>query len=234
MSWSTMQPFSVALNDALSSYNWAEARTLCLGLIRQTEQELTPCPAADAEAILAALRKKRRFELAAPMAEAFIVSGQNSPKVRRQYAQSLIEQGLFVASEYVLQVLSQEAFKATGEAAEAHGLLGRIYKQRYIAYDAKDSTAKRALFERALAEYLQVYRLSPSRYNSHGINAAALLRRGQRDGLSMAHCPDARAIAMDILQLDPIRYASASSTSFDLATRLEVMIALGEGSPTRA
>ena len=87
------------------SYNWVEAARLCRTLVRFT-QRATPCPEADAAAILGALRKKRRFELAAPVAEAFIFSGQNTPRIRRQYAQALIEQGFLVASELVLQAIA--------------------------------------------------------------------------------------------------------------------------------
>src|SRR5262245_33537703 len=126
MSWSTLKDFKDRLDAALSSYNWTQAKSLTEDLVRQTQDELSPCPAPDAEAILAAIRKKRRFELAAPVAEAFIASGQSSPKIRRQYGQALIELGLFVAAESVLQPLAAESYKATSEVAEAHGLLGRI------------------------------------------------------------------------------------------------------------
>jgi trypsin-like peptidase/tetratricopeptide repeat protein len=228
MSWADLQPLRVALSDALSSYDWPEARRLCQRLIRMTQQEPSPCPEGDAAAILAALRKKRRFELTAPVAEAFIMSGQNAPRIRRQYAQALIEQGLFVAPEYVLQALASESIKATSEVAEAHGLIGRIYKQRYISHDAADTASRRALFERSLAEYLQVYRFDPKRYYWHGINAVALLRRGGADGLSLLHCPDRHALASEILALEPLRYASTSSDAFDLATRLEALIALDD------
>ena len=137
MSWSTLPEFRVALNAALSSYDWPEATRLCRGLIRQIEQEPAPCPAADAQAILASLRKKRRFELTAPVAEAFIVSGQSSPRVRRQYAQALIEQGLLVAAEYVSAGAVAGVVRGDGGGSGGARLLGRIYKQRYIAHSAK-------------------------------------------------------------------------------------------------
>ena len=62
-----------------------------------------------AREVLAALRKKRQFVLSARVAEALIRSGQNAPRVRREYAQALIDQGVLLAPEAVLQVLTVDA-----------------------------------------------------------------------------------------------------------------------------
>ena len=42
----------------------------------------------------------------------------------------------------------------------------------------------------------------------------------------MLHYPDADVMAREILELEPLRYASSSRDAFDLATRLEALIAL--------
>jgi Trypsin-like peptidase domain len=224
MSWADLPAFHTGLTVALASYDWKKARELCEGLIRRIHSEPTPCPEAAAKAILAALRKKRRFELMTPLAEAFIMSGQNAPRVRRQYAQALIEQGLLLAPEQILRGLASEPLEGDSQVAEAHGLLGRIYKQRYINAGGPNSRYARMFFEQALAEYLQIYRLDPSRYYWHGVNAVALLHRGKADGMPVHLGPDPDTIACEILE--SLRYASASSDAFDLATRVEALISI--------
>ena len=56
-------------------------------------------------------------------------------------------------------LLRNNSIKA--EELEARGLTGRIYKQLYINYNDPTSERNRANFERALNEYLYVYRLDP-------------------------------------------------------------------------
>ena len=226
MSWSDLSDIHRALTAALGAYDWNKARDICDDLIGRTHKEPTPFPEADAKAILAALRKKRRFDLMASVADAFITSGQNAPRIRRQYAQALIDQGLLLAAEPILQLLASEPLEGDSQAAEAHGLLGRIYKQRYITIDRADNKYARAFFERALAEYVQTYRLDPSRYYWQGVNAVALLRRAKADRIPVQHAPDVDALAREILET--LRYASQSAEAFDLATRLEALIAVGD------
>src|SRR5206468_7934203 len=100
----------------------------------------------------------------------FVRFGQNAPRIRRQYAQALIDQGILLASEPVLQALTLESLDGDGEVAEAHGLLGRLYKQLYVNADSPSNPYVRAFFDRALSEYLETYRLDPPRYSWHGIN----------------------------------------------------------------
>jgi hypothetical protein len=226
MSWSDLSDFHKDLTAALTAYDWNKARVLCADLINRTHKEPTPCPEADAKAILAALRKKRRFDLMASVADAFITSGQNAPRIRRQYAQALIDQGLLLAPEHMLQLLASEPFEGDSQVAEAHGLLGRIYKQRYINIDRADNKYARAFFERALAEYLQTYRLDPTRYYWQGVNAVALLHRAKADRIPVQHAPDVEALAREILEA--VSYASQSTEAFDLATRVEALIAVGD------
>jgi hypothetical protein len=226
MSWSDLPDVHTGLAAALAAYDWQQARGICQALIRRIHYEVAPCPESDAKAILAALRKKRRFELMTPVAEAFILSGQNAPLIRHLYAQALIEQGILVAPEYVVQTLAFEPLEDDSQVAEAHGLLGRIYKQRFLNAERGSSKYARLFFERALAEYLQSYRLDPAHNYWHGINVVALLRRGQAHGIAVRHAPDPDTLAREILET--LRHASSSSDAFDLATKLEALVAVGD------
>jgi Trypsin-like peptidase domain/Tetratricopeptide Repeats-Sensor len=232
MSWSDARDINTALAAALITYDWKRAAAICAELMRRIGVEPSPFPEAAAKEIVAALRKKRRFDLVGPVAEAFIRSGQNAPRIRRQYAQGLIEQGILLASEPILQALTLEPLEGDSQVDEAHGLLGRIYKQLYVASVQPQSPYARLFFERALSEYLQTYRFNPKKHAWHGINVVALLHRGGADGISVQNAPDPGRLALDILEVLPS--PSATTDAFDLAIRLEALVALGRHSEAEA
>ena len=225
MSWSDTAEIQNRLDAALNAYQWHAADQACEDLIRCVRREPSPIPVVAARQLLGALRKKRQFRLAARVAEAFLRSGQTSPFVRRQYAQALIDQGMLLAAESQLEPLLTETLDGDNQVAEAHGLLGRIYKQLYVEADAPSNPYTRMFFERALSEYLQIYRVNPLRNSWHGINVVALLHRGKADGIDVRVAPAADDLATEVLASlpEPGRVADA----FDLATRLEALIALG-------
>ena len=225
MGWSDISEIQNQLDAALDQYQWAAADGVCSQLIGRIYQEQTPYPEGAATDVLASLRRKRRFVMAARVAEALIRTGQNAPRVRRQYAQALIEQGILLAPEPILRTLATEPLEGDSQVAEAHGLLGRIYKQLYVNADSPGHPYVRVFFERALSEYLQPYRLAPQRYSWHGINVVALLHRARADGLDVRHAPDPGVLAADILASLP--ESSLAVDAFELATRLEALIALG-------
>src|SRR5919106_1545191 len=97
MAWSDIASIHEELRTALTAYDWSRAREVSDRLIEKTRRETEPCPADAALTILASLRRKRRFDLISDVAEAFVLSGQTAPAVRRHYAQSLIDRGLLVA-----------------------------------------------------------------------------------------------------------------------------------------
>ncbi len=51
----------------------------------------------------------------------------------RQYAQALIDEGRFAAPEFALRGLVADPSTPEDERDEARGLLGRVYKQLYVA-----------------------------------------------------------------------------------------------------
>jgi hypothetical protein len=213
------------LDTALNSYQWSAAAAVGGELIRRVYETREPYPEASALAVLASLRRKRQFPLAVRVAEAFLRTGQVAPRVHRQYAQALIDQGILFGAETVLQALLMQRIGADGEVAEAHGLLGRIYKQLYVNAAEPAHPRVRGFLERALGEYLQVYRQDPKRHTWHGVNAVALLHRAKADGIELPPGPSADSLAAAIL--DALPAASAAAEAFDLATRVEALLALG-------
>src|SRR4029434_8915893 len=145
------------------------------------------------------LRRSRRYSLMTQIAEALLQSGLRTQQIRRQYAQALIDHGILAAGEMMLHSIIQEPQGIKAEELEARGLTGRIYKQLYVDNNDPKSVRNRAYLERALNEYLFVYRLDPQQNLWHGINVIALVARARRDTLPLTGLPDSVAIAQDIL-----------------------------------
>jgi len=217
-----------ALTEALASFDWHTADAKGQELVIEIYRRQNPFPLKAAKSILGNLRRKGRFHVMSLLSEAMIRSGQNDPLVRRQYAQSLIDQGSLSPAEMVLQTIIQDPTTSRIEDVEAHGLIGRIYKQLYVNTARDTDIQRRDFFERSLNEYLYGYRLDRNNF-WHGINIVALLKRAQRDHISLQGLPDAAQTAEEIL--DILRISEEKSANgvepFEIGTNLEALIALG-------
>jgi len=231
MPWDDIGTLTGDLSGALDKYDWKAAEAIvCDRLIPRIKSEPEPLDDEWSKDIMHRLRQKRRFALMTQIAEALFQSGARTPQVRRQYAQALIDQNVFAAGEMVLQSIIQDPQRTVGEEMEARGLTGRIYKQLYVNNHDPKSPANRANLERALNEYLHVYRLKPGKYLWHGINVVALTARARRDNLSLDGLPDEKDLARKILRALARRKKEATEEipSWDIATELEAYVALGE------
>lgn len=253
MSWDDAPDFEEELSEALGMFDWSRAAEICGRLVRRVHAEPEVFPEGRAKKCLSLLRRKRRFRLVTLLAEALLVSGQRAPQIRRQYAQALIDQGVLVAPEPVLQLILQDSRLDAFEEKEARGLLGRVYKQLYVNVearlgpDAEGGGGRRPLdlMQRALSEYLAGYRLDTRENYWHGINAVALLARASRDQLLIEGVPDYQTLASDILGT---LYGHAQKTvppvnlmqmrrgldAWQLATAMEALVALDEYPAARA
>ena len=224
MSWEGLARIEAQLSEELASFDWAAATATCDALIARIHVEPDLLPEASAKRLMQKLRRKRRFGLMAQLAEALLHSGQDTPHIRRQYAQALIDLGLTTAPELVLNTLL-----TTDERVDASGLEGRIYKQLYV--NSSDGGNRRTLrfLERAYDHYIGAFQADPNENIWHGINAVALAERGRRDGASFAREPDASELAQRILATVAERERSSQVrlAPWDLAIRLEALIALG-------
>ncbi|MFP5284469.1 MAG: serine protease [Thermoanaerobaculia bacterium] len=226
MSWDPAE-FTGKLSVAADAFDRPEVARLSEALIAHLNNRVGLYPEADAVKVLGILRRKRHFELLQRVADAFLQSGQMSPPVRRQYAQALIERGPghWTAAVAVLQDLVAGTAADPEENAEARGLLGRVYKQLYLA--GGPAARRRRILERSVAAYLDVYRSAPEVHLWHGINAVALLARGRRDGVTLDGAPDPAAIAQEILQTIEDLDQEGTIMYWELATAAEACVALG-------
>ena len=186
-----------------------------------------------AKKILQALRRKSYFDLMERVAEAFRFAEIDDNQIRRQHAQSLIDQGKIPAAVDVLEALIARTANDPAEDAEARGLLGRVYKQLYVnAVNADPAAAalrrNRLNLQRAVKAYHDVFQSEPARYPWHGINTVALAVRAKKDGVPLDPEPDATAIARGILDAIETRKQQGAVDYWDLATAVEASVALGD------
>ena len=228
MPWDDAVNLESDLNKALAAFDWPEVDALCAKIVARVSTDPEQLPESTARRLMRSLRRKRRFRRITLLAEALIQSGLRTPEVRRQYAQALIDQGTLLAAENVLREIIQDPQGVVREQMEARGLTARIYKQLYVNNNDPASPRNRSNLERALGEYLHVYRLDPRTHLWHGINAVALAARARRDGLPDAGLPDAAALAAEIVAtLDKSEEEGGDIRAWDEATRMEAYVALG-------
>jgi len=229
MAWDDAAQLVSSMSPALDSFDWPAAETLSNEISERIRKTADPFPARIAKTLLSKLRRKQCFRAMAAISESLVEAGEGTPTIQRQYAQALIDQGLLTPAESMLRSIVQDP-NAGAEEFEARGLIGRIYKQLYVNRNDAQSPANQQNLERALKEYLYVYRVDPKEHLWHGINVVALAARAQRDGISISGLPDPKAFAQEIRKTIDEKEAQATDSlpCWDLATRIEACVAMGE------
>jgi uncharacterized protein with NAD-binding domain and iron-sulfur cluster len=185
------------LEAALESYQRAEAARLCELFVQRLRAGRQSGSSQQGTSVMATLQRHRAFPLAERVAEALIETGRDTPRIRRYYAQALVEVGRLAAAAAVLEPLSTQK-RDRAEAAEAAGLLGRVRKQAFIRSGGATPAGREALAE-AVDRYFKVYCRAPKRNLWQGINAVSLLARAARDHIKLpGRLPSPRALAADI------------------------------------
>jgi hypothetical protein len=185
--------------------------------------------APEVRAACKVLNKQRHFDHARALGEAWRASCDFDPTVEKHLAQALINLSALDAAEGILdEALARSRFPGAsaqlkGEVAEYEGLRGRILKQRYVVTDDKDTLV------RATDQYLSQYQNRGDHPYWHGINAAALLAREEREGVAagparMRSADLAAKISADVLHL----YQQNPSDPWLASTLSEVNLALGD------
>ncbi len=207
---------AAALIRAVDSLDTPEVWSLGTELIEYVRAGAT-FPTDEAHMILRALRGKRHFQLLRMVTEACLQVGSTDVTIRRQYAQALLEQGILTAAVAVLEQLRKSSRATTFEGGEVRGLIGRAYKQMYIA---TSPVAGRPFLERAISSYEQVYRRQNTVW--HGINIVALHHRAKRDGIDLPGDP--LQLAREIL--DTIDTRGDAADKWERGTAMEACVAL--------
>jgi len=216
------------LRTAAESFDKPTARLLGRELIEHLLGTDEAYPAKEGERAMQILRNKRWFELMREVGDAFIQTGRASAKVRRQYAQSLIDQGELTAALSVLSELSILANADPVENPEVRGLIGRVHKQFYINSSNPALERNREHLRRAIASYVDVYSAAPQRHLWHGINVVACVKRARRDGIPTDGFPDPDQLAREILGTIETKRDDQTADTWDFATAVEACVALDQ------
>lgn len=215
-----------AIIDAAEALDRARAKELTDELIVRLRGSQTPVPLPKARGVVEALRQKRYLDLVQRLSDTLIQTGHDDPRIRRNYAQALIDEGSRTAAILVLDRLVEDTRGDPGEHAEARGLMGRAYKQLYVDAAKPALERNRRLLQKAVDAYYPLYLEDPQKHDWPGINAVACLKRAERDGVPIkGDVPAPEELATSILEriegLDP------PVPHWDVATALEACVALG-------
>lgn len=221
-----------AIHDAIDQLDRKEVSRLSDLLLRQLYASDDGIDVPASRKLLAHLRNKRFFAPMERISDVLIQTGHQDLRLRRQFAQALIDQSELSASIAVLQALESETRADPGENAEARGLLGRAHKQVYVnaarGIDRSGAVAawRSKVMSRAIAFYRDAYVENPEGNYWHGINAVACAMRAARDGMTNIDLNDSTRIARDILKrIEDVKAPSI----WELATAMEACVALGNG-----
>lgn len=188
--------------------------------VRQIIESIDPSTfdTDQAEIALRMIRRKRLFRELEQAASLFALGRtEDSPNVRRQLAQALLDQGRVDPGLAVLRALQPRAQEDPVEGPEMRGLMGRAYKQRYLEGGSQED------LRGAIDSYRDDWERSASRW--HGINLVALMMRAERDGLSSGLDLDARETAADILhEVEKLTQPAV----WDMAVATEAAVALDD------
>ncbi|MFN0122270.1 MAG: serine protease [Blastocatellia bacterium] len=215
------------LLDAVASGVSERINAACDDLRRALFAENNTFTDAAALAVVKKLQGKRLFPQVARLGEAMLLTGCVEPQIRRRYAQALIEQGFLTPALRELESLAADVGPDHGEYAEARGLMGRIYKQRYVNARNPVSAARQRDLRAALSTYYELYKANPGQLLWQGINTVAMLGRAGRDNVAVEGFPAIQSLAHDILKTvlhKPLMHVE----SWDYATAAEAYVALGE------
>jgi hypothetical protein len=231
----TTKDYFITISKELGTFNFKVVETICEGFIKELYCSGESFEVLYAEKILQQLRNKRLFLLMQQVGDALIQTGRVSYKVRRQYAQALIDQNNLTAAMVVLKELitdttnaQAENLNAKDENAEARGLAGRVYKQLYVNANCPGTTTSINYIKEAIKFYLDVYISEPESKTWHGINAVALIKRAAMDNIDVFGVPDANDMAESILQTINLKYADNAADPWDFATASEACVALNK------
>jgi hypothetical protein len=207
-----MQPkqYLTELESALEQYRFREVRAL-------TDQiDPTTFDLPQIKKALGLIRRKRQFADLEHAASLFTMAGKEDPVIRRQWCQSLLDQGRVLQALATLNSMSQKYCDDPVEGPEIRGLIGRAYKQLFIKDGDPES------LRAAITAYRVDWERRQGDYRWHGINLVALLSRAKRDGLSTDNALNGAAIAQQIR--DDVE-AQGASGMWDYATSMEAAIA---------
>ena len=205
-------------------FNWVSVSQLAAMYARSLRAAATD-PQPEVIQVLDLLRKSRRYDALMEVADAALAGRQDVAGVWRRYAQALVDRDRTAVALAVYTRVSEDPNASDDDRIEATGGIGRCYKQLFLT--TPDSDRRVHYLQRALDVYWGSHKAGPQLI-WHGINAAALLARAGRDGITVSGTSDAASAARDIAEqvLETVDQ-QPQSQQWTKATACEASVALG-------
>jgi V8-like Glu-specific endopeptidase len=145
------------------------------------------------------LQESLEFDLLDRLTTELRRSGDERSTLRLLQAQSLIERGAAISALDVLEASAARLPEGSHQWAEAHGLMGRAWKQ--ILFETKNETSERArvALANSIREYAIPYRVAPTENVWHGLNLLALANFARAKCLTVGAAIDSERLASDII-----------------------------------
>jgi len=216
------------LKQAAATFDGPGAAALCAALVAHLRSGGEPVSEAVAKDVLSTLRAKQQFALMLDVAEACIQAGVDTPRVRRQYAQALIDLGNLTPALAVLQDVAAPSNPDATERAQGLGLIGRAHKQRYV--NAPRGPRAAESLRAAIESYHSGYLLGTDLSGWHAVNTIALLRRARRDLVGLGSLPGIPADENELARAALDRVGEKRLKDLDIwdyAVQAEANLALG-------
>jgi hypothetical protein len=153
----------------------------------------------EGKGLVQTLRDTREFDLLDRLTDELRRAGSTDPKVRRLQAQSYIERGKATLAIDILEGPSMRLPKNSFEWAEAHGLMGRAWKQVLLETADKTSEIAQNALRNSIEQYSIPYNAAPADNLWHGLNLIALAHFAGSQGLSVDAGVDPQRLAGEIL-----------------------------------
>src|SRR4029453_10451951 len=211
------------MQQRTEEYDWASLSKLAEEYAMRLHASAT-APQFEVARVLDLLRQGRQYDALMSVADAALANDPAAPGIWRRYAQALIDSGRTAAALRIFTAVFEGPPPSPEERIEARGGVGRCYKQLYLTTTAPERRA--AYLRRSLTDYLDVYNEDRQSF-WHGINAAALLTRAQRERIKVPETSDAGQRGRE-RAAEVVPTAEPQSDPWAHATACEACVALGD------
>jgi V8-like Glu-specific endopeptidase len=228
-----------AIKDASRAAERSELSRLLREFVAYVSAKRATVTLDEAKQAVNALRGERHFAEMKMLADFFIRTGIDSPRLRTRYAQGLIETGEYIPAIDLLERLrmaegSKDAVILTSEApelSEIDGLIGRAWKDIGLEnLNAGNAGLAARALNASYAAYRRGLMLNPDERGLlvwHGINLAGLQAVARRRSVKLAPQETLEDLAGRILAAVGTAKSIDELEVWDIASAAEASIALG-------
>jgi Trypsin-like peptidase domain len=208
--------------EAVATFDWDAVRRVTgdLAGLLQATSELPP----NVPTVLKLLLDSRQYGGVMDVADAAIAIAPGNPVLWRPYAQALVDQGQTAPALRIYSGIADDPAASPEDHAEAHGGIGRCYKQLFLA--TTDPERRVNYLRRALKAYGELYN-ADNRLHWPGINVAALLAYAARQSISVPGISDVRQ-ASENIAAEVLKTVELLEEPWAAATACEAYLALGK------